>query len=254
MKKKEVTIKDLAELLIPKLWIIIIVSVLASVLAFGYSHFFKTDTYTATSKLYVNSASGEGDDVTTGDNIVVARHMLDNYKVILKSEVFLKEVIAKLEADKSDAEQNNLVKDLTPSKISGMMSISVYEDTQAFSLKVTSTNPRLSCIVLKAIHNTAVDTLGEIVNDAKTYSISSLQDPPEDYKVITKNSNHAARNAVLSFLVAAVMSVVFIWVYSFFDVIIRDRKKLVDNVDVPILGVIPKHEISVQAKGGVTHV
>ena len=89
MKKKEVTIKDLAELLVPKLWLIIIVSILASAFAFAYSRFFKDDTYTSTSILYVNSTSGENNNMTTGDNILVASHMLDNYKQIIKKDRFL---------------------------------------------------------------------------------------------------------------------------------------------------------------------
>ena len=141
---------------------------------------------------------------------------------------------------------------LNPSKISSMMSISVYEDTQAFSLHVTSTDPRISCIVSNAVHKNAVTIIQDIVPDAKTYAITSLQDPlePDAYTSIAKNSNHEVRNAVLSFMVAAVMTVVFIWVYSFFDVVIRDRKKLIDNIDVPILGVIPRHEVTVVTKGG----
>ena len=73
---------------------------------------------------------------------------------------------------------------------------------------------------------------------------------PADAKSIAPNNKHEARNAVLSFLIAAVVSVVAIWVYSFFDVVIRDKKKLIDNVDVPILGVIPRHDLPATTKGG----
>ena len=51
------------------------------------------------------------------------------------------------------------------------------------------------------------------------------------------------------------MTVVCIWIYSFFDVVIRDKKKLIDNVDVPILGVIPRHDLpATSAKGEEKHV
>lgn len=253
MKKKEVTIKDLAELLVPKLWLIIIISVLASVFAFAYSRFFKNDTYTSTSILYVNSTSGENDNMTTGDNIMVASHMLDNYKQIIKRDNFLNMVVNDL-ADENGpyAEYKDLTKNLNASQISKMISISHYEDTQVFSLSVTSSNPKLSAVVLNAVHNNAVTNMAEIVPSAKIFAISSVQNPlqPEDEKSATQNSKHEVRNAVLSFMVAAVLSVVFVWIYSFFDVIIRDRKKLIDNVDIPILGVIPRHEIPIPTKGG----
>ena len=124
MKKKEVTIKDLAELLLPKLWIIVIISILASGLAFVYSRFFKQDTYTTTSRLYVNSAASTGNDVTTGDNIMVARYMLENYKVILKSERFLNEVIIDLATNPDYEDYRDITEGLNASKINSMISIS----------------------------------------------------------------------------------------------------------------------------------
>ena len=253
MKKKEVTIKDLAELLVPKLWLIIIVSILASAFAFTYSRFFKDDTYTSTSILYVNSTSGENDNMTTGDNIMVASHMLDNYKQIIKRDNFLNMVVNDLvDENGSYAEYKDITKNLNASQISKMISISHYEDTQVFALSVTSSDPKLSAVVLNAVHNNAVTNMEKIIPSAKIFAISSVQNPlqPEDEKSAIKNSKHEVRNAVLSFMVAAVLSVVFVWIYSFFDVIIRDRKKLIDNVDVPILGVIPRHEIPIPTKGG----
>ena len=53
----------------------------------------------------------------------------------------------------------------------------------------------------------------------------------------------------LAFLVSGVLLAVAVWVYSFFDVIIRDKKNLSDNIDIPILGVIPKHELILVSKG-----
>lgn len=258
MKKKEVTIKDLAELLVPKLWLIIIVSILASAFAFTYSRFFKDDTYTSTSILYVNSTSAENDNMTTGDNIMVASYMLDNYKQIIKRDNFLNKVVKDLNDENGPyAEYKELTEGLNASQISKMISISHYEDTQVFSLSITTADPKLSAVVLNAVHSNTVTYMQEIVPSAKIFKITSVQDPlqPEDAKSATQNSKHEIRNAVLSFMVAAVLSVVFVWVYSFFDVVIRDRKKLIDNVDVPILGVIPRHEIPIPTiKGGENNV
>ena len=256
MKKKEVTIKDLAELLLPKLWIVVIISIIASGLAFVYSHFFKDDTYTSSSRLYVNSAANAGSDITTGDNIIVARYMLENYKVILKSEKFLNMVVKDLAINEEYADYVDITASMNAAKINSMMSISHYEDTEVFSVAITSTNPELSCVLLKAIHNNAVDNIGMIVPSATVFSLSSLQDPiePQLYKSVSKNSNHEVRNAVLAFLIGAVLSVVAIWVFSFFDVIIRDKKNLSDNIDVPILGVIPRHDLPVLTKGADTNV
>lgn len=249
MKKKEVTIKDLAELLLPKLWIVVIVSVIFSGLAFVCSRFLKDDTYTASSKFYVNSTTDVTQEKTTGDNIVVARYMLENYKIILKSERFLNYVLEEIKTDAAYAEYRNLNVD----QISRMMSISHYEDTEVFTISVTSTDPRLACVILNLVHDVATDDrMPEVVESAAIFEITALENPtePEAYSAIPQNSKHEARNAVLAFFVAAVLSVVSIWVYSFFDVVVRDKKKLLDNVDVPILGVIPRHDLPITTVKG----
>lgn len=253
MKNKEVTIKDLAELLLPKLWIVVIFSIIASGIAFVCSHFLKDDTYTASSKFYVNSTTDVAQEKTTGDNIVVARYMLENYKLILKSERFLKHVVDIIKTDDNYKEYRNLTVD----QISRMMSISHYEDTEVFTISVTSADPKLSCLILKLVHDVATgNQMPEVVETAAIFKITALENPtePEAYASIPQNSKHEVRNAVLAFMVAAVVSVVSIWIYSFFDVVIRDKKKLIDNVDVPILGVIPRHELTaVNAKGEGKH-
>ncbi len=255
MKKKEVTIKDLAEILLPKLWIVVIISIIASGLAFVYSRFFKSDTYTSTSTLYVNS--GASTDMATGDNILVASYMLDNYKFILRSENFLKNVVTDLANNEMYKEYRDITANINVSSIDRMMNISHHEDTAIFSISITSSSPELSCVILKAVHLNALDyeKLASMIDNAEYFKLSSVKDPvePEAHKAIGKNSKHEVRNAVLSFMIAAVVCVVAIWVYSFFDVVIRDKKNLSDNIDVPILGVIPRHDLPITTKGDGSH-
>ena len=238
--------------MLPKLWIVIIVSIIASGIAFVYSNFFKTDTYTSSSRLLVNSTTiGGGNSITTGDNIIVARYMLENYKVILRSKNFLNMVVTDLSNSELYEEYRDITANITADQIDRMMTISHYEDTEIVSISITSGNPELSCVLLKAVHINAVENIGKIVPSAKVFTLSSLQDPtePEAYKTIGKNSNNAVRNTLLVFMIAAVLSVLTIWIFSFFDVVIRDKKNLSDNVDVPVLGVIPRHDLSLLAKG-----
>ena len=249
MKKKEITIKDLAEILLPKLWIVAIISILASVLAFVYSSFVKVDTYTDSSLHYVYTDDNLDNETTTGDNLNVAQGMIEIYKTMLEGEIFLTDVV--LYINDNFQEYKDITQGISIGSIRSMMTISQHNDTSVFSVSVTSTSPVLSSIVLTAINKTLIsDRVKDLIPN--TFKISSFKDPtdPADAKSIAPNNKHEARNAVLSFLIAAVVSVVAIWVYSFFDVVIRDKKKLIDNVDVPILGVIPRHDLPATTKGG----
>jgi capsular polysaccharide biosynthesis protein len=46
-------------------------------------------------------------------------------------------------------------------------------------------------------------------------------------------------------LAGMVVTMIVIFVLSIFDVIIHDRKKLEENFDIPVLGVIPRFEIEI---------
>ena len=249
MKKKDITIKDLAELLLPKLWIVVIVSVLASAFVFVYSSFVKEDTYTSTSTLYVYSKSNSDKEVTTGDNMSVAQELVEIYKIMLESEEFLKEVVGELTDSPEYEEYKDITKGITINAIKSMMTVSRRDETSVFSISITATSPELACVVLNAVYDKATVKIPDLVPN--TFNLEPFKKPtnPADAKSIAPNSKHEVRNAVLAFLVAGVVCVVAIWVYSFFDVIIRDRKKLSDNVDIPILGVIPRHELPVMQKG-----
>lgn len=249
MKKKDITIKDLAELLLPKLWIVAIVSILASAFVFVYSSFAKEDTYTSYSELYVYSKTTSDKEVTTGDNMSVAQGLVEIYQIMLESEEFLKEVVGELTDNPEYAEYKSITNGITINAIKNMMTVSQRDETSVFSISITATSPKLACVLLNAVYDKAIVKIPDLVPN--TFDLETFKKPtdPADSKSIAPNSKHELRNAVLAFLIAAVVSVVAIWVYSFFDVVIRDRKKLVDNVDIPILGVIPRHELPVTQKG-----
>jgi capsular polysaccharide biosynthesis protein len=57
-----------------------------------------------------------------------------------------------------------------------------------------------------------------------------------------KNDKNLMRNTVIGFMVGVVLSMVAIYLYSVLDIVVRDKKKLEDNLDLPVLGVIPRYE------------
>ena len=237
MKNKEITLKDIAELIIPKIWIIFLVSTLCAGVAFVYSAFFKDDSYTSTSLLYIYSKSSESTEVTTG-SVDVAKGMVEVYKVILKSDNFLKGVAQKLE-------ETTEYKDITTDQIRAMMSISQVNDTEIFSVSITAPTSDMALVVLNKIVEYSPERIPNIVPNALNVTI--LEDPTE---AKVPNSKNSVRNAAIVFLLVAVASVFVIWIRSFFNVVIRDKKMIEDNINIPVLGVIPKHEIQMQKGDG----
>ena len=239
MKNKEITLKDIAELIIPKLWIILLISALCAGIAVIYSSFFKDDTYTSTSQHYVFSKSSQSTEATTG-SVDVAKGMVEVYKIVLKSDKFLNGVAEKLQ----DTEYSGI----TTAQIRSMMTITQASDTEIFSISITAPTPEMAFAILEKVVEHSTERLPVLIQNG--FEVAIINDPTYAKAANPKNT---IRNAIIVFMLAAVVTVIAIWIRSLFDVVIRDKKKIEDNINIPILGVIPKHETYIQ-KGDAKNV
>ena len=80
LKKRndEISVKDIINLFIPKLWIIVVCAVVLGVLLGGYASFFKSDTYTSKVTFMVSTTTG---GVTDGD-LKLSRQIIDIIEII----------------------------------------------------------------------------------------------------------------------------------------------------------------------------
>ena len=53
------------------------------------------------------------------------------------------------------------------------------------------------------------------------------------------NGRGTVRNALIGGIAGLVLALLGIWLFSVIDTTVRDKKKIEDNFDIPVLGVIP---------------
>ena len=232
-KNKETTIKDLLEVFIPKLWIILLIGVLFAGLMSAYSIFFKKDTYTASAEIYVYK-SGNTSNTTTGD-IAAAEEMVNIYERAIGGDKFLKKVCENLKVVDSEYEY-------APTEIKKLIKISKVTDTPNFIISITTGDKELTADVARVIVECIAD--GELEEIIQNNHSSSIITNPKDASNISANGKNTVRNAIIAFFVGIIISAVCIWIFASFDVTIRSAKKIEDNIDVPILGIIPRHDIA----------
>jgi capsular polysaccharide biosynthesis protein len=241
MKKQneEINIKDLINLFIPKLWIILVCAVVLSIILGGYAFLFKSDTFTSSATIMVSKSNSTS---ISSSDIDLSAKVIDSVEIVIFSRNFLTEIANAINNDPKYAEYNWNV---STGMLSGALRISPNENTSTFLLSATTTDKLLSYAITDTVSN-------HIMGD------SSILDEylPQSYGVIdmtmlddplpgAKNSKGVVTNALIGFLVGAVVSIVVIYIVAMFDVVIHDRKKLEDNFDYPILGVIPRYEVEI---------
>lgn len=234
-KKKETTVKDIIDIFIPKLWIILLVGVLLAGIMGAYSMFLKKRTYTASAEIYVYRSGTS--DVSSSD-IAAAEEMVNIYSRAIMGDKFLKYV-------KDDIYEEGY--DLTTKQIGNLLVITKVEDTPNFIVSVTSQDPKLASTLAKSVvHGIETYIEGNIITN--TLNANVFEDPL-DYDQLAPNARNTVRNSIIAFFVGVILAALFVWIHSSFDIIIRSSKKIEDNFDIPILGIIPNHEIASLKEG-----
>ena len=225
MKNKEITIKDLISLILPKIWLVAIISVLCAGLAFSYFYFFKPQTYTSKAQIYIYS---EKSDEANTSSVNAAKGMVEVYKIMIQSDKFLSQVVSELPE----------YQDLTTTHIRSMITVVQVNSTEVFQISITSLTPKMAFDVLDKIVEKLPDEVTRIIPNA--LSVKTIEDP-----ALPKfaNSKNEIRNTMVAFFVAAILTMFAILAFAFLGVKIRDKKKIEDNFDLPVLGVIPRQDI-----------
>ncbi len=234
MKKQdtELSIKDIFNIFVPKLWLIAIVAV-ACAAAFGIFTATRADTYTSTSTfLMVKIPMTNSDSTTTGLNsgeIDAMQSIINSTEHILSSRTFCNSICDMIEGyDKIDEDD-----------IRNMLSMSLMDDTTNFAVTIRTTDAELSKAVADAVYKLFPEILKQKFG---RYAIAiDTIDPPELAK--KADDKGTLRNALIGFLAGVFLSAIVVFAWVKFDVIIRGREKIEESCNVPILGVIPKFEI-----------
>ena len=60
----------------------------------------------------------------------------------------------------------------------------------------------------------------------------------------TANPKGTVKNAIIGFCIGGVLSAASIWIYSALDIVIRNKKKIEEYFEIPVIGVIPIDKIA----------
>ena len=228
-KNDEITIQGIVDIFLPKIWLIALIAVIFAAVLGGYSMFFTKDTYTSNTKYMVIKTSSSSSTTTTGlssSDIIGMQGMIANAQEILKTHDFCEAVIKELGRD-----------DLKIDDIKKMTTVTLSNsDATCYNVNVTSTDKKLSYELADVAGRLLEE---EFLDTNYAYAIKSIESAREAEKA---NSKNVLRNAVIGLLAGALLTMVVIFIYDRFDIVIRTREKIENNFDIPILGVIPRLE------------
>ena len=215
----------IAEGMLKRLWMIVLSMVLCGTLLFSYAAFMVTPLYEASVLMYVNNSSfsvGATSFSISSSEISAAKSLVDTYLVILETRLTLDEVI---ERGRLDCSYEELCK---------MIGAGAVNETEVFSVTVTSDDPQEAEHIANTIAQVLPDKIAGVVEGSSVSIVDYAVVPSE--KVSPSITNYT----VVGLLLGLLLSGGIIALVEMLDDQIRSESYLLENYEnIPLLTVIP---------------
>ena len=224
LKPAQIDLQKMADILLPKAWLIVLVAVLRGLAAFLYTHFMITPLYTANVTLYVRSTQTrlDGSDSVNYNELVIAQHITDTYITVLQRDAILEKV-----AEESPVEGDNAA------EIRSMMDVSAVEDTSIINVRITSASLKRAEQMANLIAEHAPGPMAEYIEGSSVRILNYAKVPAAPF------SPNVRQNVTVGFLTGLLLCAAGVWMHAVFDVRIKSEEDLSMLSDIPILGAVP---------------
>lgn len=227
---KELEIMDIIQMMLKRLWLIVILMITFAAIGYGYVLLFLQPIYTANVKMLVNNVSTveklDGTLTTVVDNTRKAQDLIKVYSIVVKSNAVLRLV-------SNDLEENYDII-LSPQQIREQFTLVSVDETEVFMIQVVDNNPYNAAKIANSISLKAPDEIKRIVKSATAIEII---DPAEPNR--TPTGPNTWKYVLLGAGIGVVIAICAVLILEFSDKTIKSEQELIDNYDLPVLGSIP---------------
>jgi capsular polysaccharide biosynthesis protein len=219
--EETISLKEIFQTLRKRLWLLVILPVLAVMVAGTISYLLLTPIYQSSTQLLVNETSN-GQDFSSND-IRTNVELINTYNVIIKSPAILDKVIEEVNLTESFNQLNNKV------------SVSSQNNSQVVNITVEHERPELAAQIANTIATVFQREIVSImnVNNVSILSEAQLSDNPSPMKP------NPTLNMAIAFVVGLMAAVGIAFLLEFLDTTIKTEEDIEKLLELPILGAVP---------------
>ena len=218
--EKSISVKELLVLLKRYLILILAAGLLGGIVAYVACSYFVSPVYQASAKMIVNSRQEQTGSLTN-DQITSSQRLVNTYAIIIRSRRVLEPVIETLQLP------------MSVESLASMITVTAVNNTQVMQISVQSSNPNQAKRIVEQIVSICPPIIVDAVDagSVKTIETASI------------NWNPIAPRTSLYTMVAAllcvVVGVVIVAIIFLLDNTYKSEMMLRNDLDLPVLGVIP---------------
>ena len=208
-------------------WRMILLSALAcATLVLLYTRLAVTPLYRATVSMYVNNAGG-AHPAETGGRTGTSEQMLNTYIRILSSDRVLNRT-----AEAIDWE------DITAASLRRMLTVSLVEDTEIFSISVTYPDPVMAADMANVLAQIGQEEIAKVVEGSSAQVIDSAAVPE------ARCFPSYPLNTLAGCAAGVLLALAWVTLRFLLDVRVKDEEDLKRVFALPVLGTIPTFDPS----------
>ena len=221
-KEDEIDLLKLFRALWKKIWVIALAAIIGGGAMFAYTKLLVTPLYKSSAMMYVNNSDfSVGSTKVSLSDLNAAQSLVDTYAVILKSRGTLEKVIDEAQLPYTYEELNKMVE------------TGAVNNTEIFSITVTSADPEEATKIANTIVDVLPDRISEIMDGSDVRTV--------DFAVVpsVKSSPSTTKNMMLGIIAGFVLACAVIIVIELMDTKIHSEDYLLTEYpDIPLLAVI----------------
>lgn len=214
----QIDLLEIIRLIWRKAWIILLCLFLGAGIAGGYTKFFVTPQYTASSMIYI---LGETTSITSVADIQLGTQLTGDFTTLAKSRPALEKVIDELNLDMSYGE------------LASSVVIENLPDTHILKISVTSTVPEQAKEISNAMAQSTAETIA---------SVMATEKPSIAEKAITPtmpSSPNLGKNILIGGLIGAVLAMAVIILLNMMDDTIKTEEDVRKYLQLNTLASLP---------------
>ncbi len=224
MGEGNIRIQDIIDA-IKKRWIMIVsITLLITSIVTIYNFFIIKPSYRASTKLFVGKEVQDGDTTYNNSDVQLYKNLLKTYSsVILTNDLITRAFDNKGINLSSGVALNSLT--VTPKT-----------DTQILEISYVSGDKQLCMDVVGAVADEFVTTSTKLISNANVQIIEEVKLPQSPI------SPNKKLNITIAFFFGLILGVAVALMLGLLDTTVKDKEKLENILDIPVLGIIPNSD------------
>lgn len=214
--EEEISLVELFKIFKKRLGLIINLAIVGLLLSAAYTFFVATPSYNATTQLLVNRT--QETEMIQQSDITTNVQLINTYSDIIRNPVILDPVIEELDLD------------ATTDSLKEQISVTTAENSQVFSVQVTSDNPYTAAEIA---NTTATVFQGNLPTIMNVDNITVISEAIPNTNPVSPNNT---LNLALGILLGGLLGVGIAFLMEFLDTSVKEEKFITDELGWSNLG------------------